>query len=77
MFARRSGKSWFIAGISGVTNSVPITLDLSPYKKFHHRIAITEGTDASMQVTAVALDDSSEWKHSIPSRGGFILRLDK
>ncbi|HEX4350018.1 MAG TPA: glycoside hydrolase family 97 catalytic domain-containing protein, partial [Verrucomicrobiae bacterium] len=77
VFARRSGKSWFIAGISGVTNSIPVTLDLSPYRKYRHRIAITEGADANMQVAAVPLDDSTEWQHSIPSRGGFILRLDK
>ena len=38
VFARRSGKSWFIAGINGTDQSLPVTLDLSPYKKFRHRI---------------------------------------
>jgi hypothetical protein len=77
VFARRSGNSWFIAGISGVTNSLPVTLDLSPYKNYCHRLAITEGPDANMQVAATPLDDAMQWRHSIPSRGGFILRLDK
>jgi len=77
IFARRSGKSWFIAGINGSTNSLPVTLDLSPYKKYRHRVAITEGTDANMQVTAVSPPNSAGWQHAIPPRGGFILRLDQ
>ena len=77
VFARRSGSSWFIAGISGTTNSLPVTLDLSPYRKYHHRIAVSEATDAKMQVSAASLGNSSQWQHIIPPRGGFILRLDK
>jgi alpha-glucosidase len=77
VFARRSGNSWFIAGISGTTNSVPVTLDLSPYKKYGHRILVSEATDAGMQVTVTTPADSDEWQHTIPPRGGFILRLDK
>lgn len=77
VFARRSGKSWFIAGISGVTNSLPLTLDLSSYKKYHHRIVVSEAADAKMQVTVAPLGNSNQWQHTIPPRGGFILRLDK
>ncbi len=77
VFARRSGKSWFIAGINGMNNSLPVDLDLSPFKKFKHRLAITEGADAKMQVIATPLDKSNEWEHDVPPRGGFILRLDK
>jgi alpha-glucosidase len=77
VFARRAGNSWFIAGISGTTNSVPVTLDLSPYKKYGHRILVSEATDARMQVTVTTPADSDEWQHIIPPRGGFILRLDK
>jgi hypothetical protein len=77
VFARRSGKSWFIAGINGMNNSLPVYLDLSPFKKFKHRLAITEGEDAKMQVIVTPLDNSKEWEHEMPPRGGFILRLDK
>jgi hypothetical protein len=77
VFARRTGPSWFIAGLSGTTNAQPITLDLSPYKKFRHRTAIIEGTDAQMQVAAAPIDRAATWQHTIPSRGGFILRLEK
>jgi hypothetical protein len=77
VFARRSGHSWFIAGLSGTTNSLPVTLDLSPYKKYRHRLAITEGADAQMQVAVAALDNTPTWQHDLPSRGGFILRLDQ
>jgi hypothetical protein len=77
VFARRSGASWFIAGISGTTNTLPVTVDLSPYRKYPHRLAITEAAGAQMQVTAETLGNAKTWPHSIPPRGGFILRLDK
>ncbi|HTR41244.1 MAG TPA: glycoside hydrolase family 97 N-terminal domain-containing protein, partial [Pseudomonadales bacterium] len=77
VFARRSGQSWYIAGISGITNALPVTLDLSPYKKYRHRIAVSEAADAKMQVVVEPLGDSNQWQHIIPPRGGFILRLDK
>lgn len=77
VFARRSGKSWFIAGISGTTNPLSVTLDLSPYKKYQHRIVISEAADAKMQVAAALLGESDQWQHIIPPRGGFILRLDE
>jgi alpha-glucosidase len=77
IFARRSGQSWFIAGINGTTNALPVTLNLSPYEKFRHRIAVTEATAANMQVTVAALKNSAQWQHAMPPRGGFILRLDK
>ena len=77
VFARRSGDNWFIAGINGTTNARPVTLDLSPYNKFQHRIAIAEGSDANMQVAAVPLNNLTQWLHTIPPRGGFILRISK
>jgi len=77
IFARRSGQSWFIAGINGTTNSLPLTLDLSAFKKFHHRFAVVEGDNANMQVTVAPLKNSDEWQHEMPPRGGFILRLNK
>jgi hypothetical protein len=77
VFARRSGKSWFIAGINGMNNPLPVQLDLSPFKKFKYRLMITEAEDASMQVIVTPLDTTNEWEHDLPPRGGFILRLDK
>ncbi|MEJ0091692.1 MAG: glycoside hydrolase family 97 catalytic domain-containing protein [Limisphaerales bacterium] len=77
VFARRSGKSWFIAGINGTANALPVNLDLSAFKKFKHRLMIAEGGDARMQVAVTPLKNSNQWSHEIPPRGGFILRLDK
>ncbi len=76
VFARRHGESWFIAGINGTDKDLPVTLDLSRYKKCTRRIAVTEGSDPSMQVIATSLDSSANWQHTLPPRGGFILRLD-
>lgn len=77
VFARRSGKSWFIAGINGTDKSLPVNLDLSAFKQFHHRMLIAEGEDAKMQVAVTPLEHSNEWHHEIPPRGGFILRMNK
>ena len=77
VFARRSGASWFIAGISGLDQPQPVTLDLKPYRKFGKRVLIVEGKEAQMEVIASSLTPDNEWQHTIPSRGGFILRLDK
>jgi alpha-glucosidase len=77
VFARRAGGSWFIAGINGTGEALPVTLDLSDFGNFHHRLVITEGASATMQVSAAAVSDSDRWQHELPPRGGFILRLDK
>jgi hypothetical protein len=77
VFARRSGNNWFIAGINGTGDALPVNLDLYMFKKFRHRLMISEGGNANMQVAVTPLENSDEWKHEIPPRGGFILRLDK
>jgi hypothetical protein len=77
VFARRSGKSWFIAGINGTGDALPVQLDLKQFKHFHHRFMIAEGENANLQVAVSPLDNSNDWRHEIPPRGGFILRLDE
>jgi hypothetical protein len=77
IFARRSGQSWFIAGLNGTSAPLPVDLDLSKFAKFPHRLVFTEGTNASMQVIVSSVDNSSRWRRQIPPRGGFILRLNK
>jgi len=77
VFARRSDRSWFIAGINGTDRALPVNLDLSPYENYRRRTVIVEGVDANMQVTATPLENSTRWRHTIQPRGGFILRLDK
>ncbi|MDE3066878.1 MAG: glycoside hydrolase family 97 catalytic domain-containing protein [Verrucomicrobiota bacterium] len=77
VFARRSGRSWFIAGINGTADPLPLSLDLSAFKGFPHRIMVTEGKNADMQVAVTPLNASSRWRHKMPPRGGFILRLNQ
>jgi alpha-glucosidase len=77
VFARRHGKSWFIAGINGTGEALPADLDLSQFKDFRHRLMIAEGENANMQVAVTPLASSDVWHHTIPPRGGFILRLDQ
>jgi alpha-glucosidase len=77
IFARRSGNSWFIAGLNGTDAPLPSELDLSAFNDFQKRTLIAEGTDAAMQVTVSKPAASTHWKHTMPPRGGFILRLDR
>ncbi len=77
VFARRTGESWFIAGINGTGAPLPVGLDLSPFKKFPRRLAVVEGREPGMQVSVSALPAAGRWSRELPARGGFILRLDK
>jgi hypothetical protein len=77
VFARRAGRTWFIAGINGTSHSLPITLDLAPFKDFSRRLAVLEGTKPNLQIAVAALESSTRWHHALPARGGFILRLDQ
>ena len=76
VFARRSGKTWFIAGINGTREPLPLTLDLSVFRHFRHWTLMAEGADSNMQVTVAPVEAAVEWRHQIPPRGGFVLRLD-
>ncbi|HVU27208.1 MAG TPA: glycoside hydrolase family 97 catalytic domain-containing protein [Verrucomicrobiae bacterium] len=77
IFAKRRGQSWFIAGLNGTDQPLPVELDLSAYRAFSRRLLVSEGTDALMQVTVSAVPTAKNWRHEMPPRGGFILRLDK
>ena len=77
VFARRTGNSWFLAGLNGTGEPLPTTLDLSAFAAFTKRQLLTEGLDAKMQVTVTSPEDSTKWQHTMPPRGGFILRLDR
>ncbi|MFO1513140.1 MAG: glycoside hydrolase family 97 catalytic domain-containing protein [Verrucomicrobiota bacterium] len=76
VFARRFGKSWFIAGINGTSKPHPITLDLAGFSDFQKRLMIVEGTNVNLQVTSAAVPAAKHWQHELPPQGGFILRLD-
>jgi alpha-glucosidase len=76
VFARRSGRSWFIAGINGTGESLPVNLDLSAFAAFPNRLLVAEGMNAAMQVSVAPLAAEPQWRHVLPPRGGFILRLN-
>ncbi len=77
VFARRAGDSWYIAGLNGTGEALPVDLDLSAFKRFPKRLALTEGVDANMQVVVVPVLPTAQRQHTIPPRGGFILRMDR
>jgi len=77
VFARRSGSSWFIAGINGTNERLPVKLDLKPYRKFTDRTLIAEAAIAGTEVVVTTVAQGNVWSHTLPPRGGFILRLDR
>lgn len=77
VLARRSRDAWFVIGINGHANERAIELDLGAFADFKKRILIREGTDAKMQLGAEGVDAAGKWKHVMPARGGFVLRLGK
>jgi hypothetical protein len=76
VFARRHGKTWFIAGLNGSDEPVPVDLNLADFNQYPKRLLVSEGTDAKMAVAVTQLTPTPEWQHSMPARGGFILRMD-
>jgi hypothetical protein len=77
VFARRAGKSWFIAGINGTASDLSVDLDLAPFANYQNRLLVSEASDAAMKVAAQRQPASSKFHHRLPPRGGFILRLDE
>jgi len=77
VFARRSGQSWFVAGINGTDKPLPVNLDLCAFDAFPKRLLIDEGADAAMQVSVAPLATATRWQDTLPPHGGFILRLNK
>jgi len=77
VFARRSGPSWYVAGINGTSSPLSLSLDLSAFKPFSNRIMISEETELATRVAVSLVLPSDRWQHEMPARGGFILRLNK
>jgi hypothetical protein len=77
VFARRSGNSWFIAGLNGTGDTSQVDLNLSAFHDFSKRTLIAEAANAQMQVAVSSGPATDSWKYEMPPRGGFILRLDK
>jgi hypothetical protein len=73
VLARRKGQQWIIAGLNGTDHPMPISLDVGSFGGLGGAIEITEGKDPLMQFSIKKLSGRSEWQHSIPPFGGFIL----
>ncbi len=77
VLARRAGESWFIAGINGTAAELPVELDLSTFGGFPKAVLIREGGEPRMELAAGTEKIDGTWKHAVPGRGGFVLRLDR
>ena len=73
--ARRTGKSWVIAGINGKSADGAISINLMDFGDFENAVLIGEGRDRLMDLSATRLEDSEVFNHQIPAKGGMILWL--
>jgi alpha-glucosidase len=76
VFARRTGRVWFVAGLNGTGESMPLELDLAPFGIASRSQLVTEGENPIMEVAVETIEKNSKLQHTMAPRGGFILRLD-
>lgn len=77
VFARRKGATWFIAGLNGTSHPQAVDLELSSFRTSNRATLLSEGADPVMSLQSTSLKRPRKWHHSLPPRGGFILRLDQ
>ncbi len=76
VFARRSGKSWFVAGLNGSKAPLTFTIETRDFSRSKSGILVSEGVDPLFDLQTKHLVLPTKWKHTMPAQGGFILRLD-
>jgi hypothetical protein len=77
VFARRSGKDWFIGGISGLDTAQPVSLDLSFLGAGPHSLTlITDGSSPrALASSAKTLAAGEALRLDLLGRGGFVARV--
>ena len=77
LFARRSGTTWFIAGMNG-SSAKNVAIDLSfvgmgPYQRL---LVSDQGDDPAVpSVTSDTLTGPGQFRVAVPAAGGFVMRL--
>jgi len=74
VFARRTGKSWFVAGLNGTKSPVTLTLNIRDFSRSKSGLLVSEGANPLINLQTEHLALSSKWMHTMPPQGGFILR---
>jgi hypothetical protein len=77
VLARRTGRTWFVAGLNGTDEPLALRLPLAAFRRYRHRFLIDEGDDPLMQLRASPIAAAETWEHVLPPRGGFVLRLER
>ena len=77
VFARRSGGCWFVAGISGSTEPVSVALDLTDFIAYADRFVVEEAGRTGRELAVKSVQPSARWQHTMPPRGGFVLRMNR
>jgi hypothetical protein len=77
VFARRSGSSWLVAGISGSSEPVSVALDLTDFLAHAERFVVEEAGRNGRELAVKSVPASARWQHTMPPRGGFVLRMNR
>lgn len=75
VLARRSGDRWWIAGLNGTDGPMPVSLNPERFGSGEW-VEITEGENPLTEFAIRNNANRTEWKYSIPPRGGFVLNLN-
>lgn len=73
--ARRSGDTWYIAGINGETTERTFNLDLSRVAKKGRAELIRDGSEAGFSREEIAWKKGGAVTVKVPSHGGFVMRV--
>lgn len=75
VLARRSGASWFVAGVNAGNQPLELDLDLSFVNNTYTANAIFDGVDSSSFLLRSV--KPSDTKFSVPSNGGFVMIINE
>ncbi len=76
VIARRSGNTWYIAGINGEDSNKNLSLDIS-FLNIEKGIIYNEGNDpVSFNISEIAKDSSGKINLQIKANGGFVCKFE-
>jgi hypothetical protein len=78
VLARRSGDTWFVAGINGGAEPRPLTLDLPFLGGALHGALVTDGPEREgFAQRTLAGEPSRRFAITLPAGGGFLMRVER
>ncbi|MBL4677647.1 MAG: glycoside hydrolase family 97 catalytic domain-containing protein [Mucilaginibacter sp.] len=78
VLSRQKDDLSYIIGINGTNGDLPVKIDLNKYEKGYSKFRlIAEGEDKMMSFKVNTYPIVSNWAHTLPAKGGFIIQFVK